>query len=124
MKKPLIIFGIIALIVLACYLYHVLRPTVIFHTAIESGYLGKVSTFSGSIDKLYTKNYKAKYRLPYKWKWNKDDEIAIFTYNYNDLLKKEDVGFYRLNIFLDENGFYSKHSEKQYFWSKCKIKSP
>lgn len=32
-----------------------ISPNRHFHTYKESGYLGKVSTFSGSIDKLYIK---------------------------------------------------------------------
>lgn len=47
--------SILTLVILSVYLYQESRPTVIFHTYKESGYLGKVSTFSGSIDKLYIK---------------------------------------------------------------------
>lgn len=57
-----------------------------------------------------------KYRIPYTWNWKEDDEIPIFTRNYNDLLKKEDIDFWGLHIYLDENGNYTRHTERKYFW--------
>ena len=42
--------SIVVFIALSVWLYHEFRPTIIFHTPQESKYLGKVSTFSGSID--------------------------------------------------------------------------
>lgn len=113
-KKLLLIF--IAIIVMSCYLYQVSRPTIIFHTYQESGFLGKVSTFDGCIDYLYIDNHIAKYRLPHIWNWKEDDEIAIFTHNYDDLFEKKDVIFLRLDIYLDKNGYYKKHTQKNYFW--------
>ena len=68
--------SILMLLVLSVYLYQESRPTVIFHTYKESGYLGKVSTFSGSIDKLYIKNHISQYRLPHIWNWDGKEEMA------------------------------------------------
>jgi hypothetical protein len=117
-KTAVIILTVLALAITVIYLYQALRPTVVFHTHAKSGYLGKVSTFSGSVDYLQIKNHKAKYRLPHIWKWNDEVEIAIFTENFKDLFKKEDINFCRLHIFLDENGYFVNHFETKYFWSK------
>lgn len=114
--KKILRVSILILFVLSVYLYQESRPTVIFHTYKESGYLGKVSTFTGSIDKLYIKNHVARYRLPHIWNWDDENEIAIFTKNYNELLTKKDIDFWRWDIFLDENGHYKSHTIKKYFW--------
>lgn len=107
------------LLVLSVYLYQEFRPTVIFHSPNEYEYLGKVvCTYSGEQDKLYIKDYVAIYRIPYTYNWNEEDEIAIFMRNYGDVLKKEDINFWRLDVFLDENGHYKKHTIKKYFWQK------
>lgn len=106
------------LLVLSVYLYQEFRPTVVFHTYKESGYLGKVSTFSGSIDKLYIKNHTAQYRFLHIWDWDDENEIAIFTKNYTELLTKKDIDFWRWDVFLDENGYYKSHKFKRYFWQK------
>lgn len=116
-KKTLWV-SILVLLILSVYLYQEFRPTVIFHTYKESGYLGKVSTFSGSIDKLYIKNHAAQYRFPHTWDWDDEDEIAIFTKNYTELLTKKDIDFWRWDVYLDENGHYKKHTIKKYFWQK------
>ena len=108
--------SILTLVILSVYLYQESRPTVIFHTYKESGYLGKVSTFSGSIDKLYKKNHISQYRMPHIWNWDGKDEIAFFTKNHNILLMKEDMDFWKLDVYLDENGYYKKHTIKKYFW--------
>ena len=107
--------SVVVFIALSVWVYQELRPTIIFHTPQESKYLGKVSTISGTIDKLHIKNHTVKYRLPYIWKWKEDDEIAIFTRNYGDLLKKEDIDFWRLDVYLDEEGNYIRHTERKYF---------
>lgn len=107
------------LLVLSVYLYQEFRPTVIFHSPNEYEYLGKVvCTYSGEQDKLYIKDYVAIYRIPYTYNWNEEDEIAIFMRNYGDILKKEDINFWRLDVFLDENGHYKKNTIKKYFWQK------
>ena len=116
--KKILWISILMLLVLSVYLYQEFRPTVIFHTYKESGYLGKVSTFSGSIDKLYIKNHTAQYRFPHIWDWDDENEIAIFTKNYNELLTKKDIDFWRWDVYLDENGRYKKHTIKKYFWQK------
>lgn len=107
--------SVVILVALSVWLYQELRPAIIFHTPQESKYLGKVSTFSGSIDKLYIRDHIARYRLPYIWKWKEDDEIAIFTLNYTELFTKQDMDFWRLDVYLDENGFYKKHTIRKYF---------
>jgi hypothetical protein len=94
--------------------YQELRPTIIFHTYQESVYLGKVSTITGDIDKLFTRNHKVKYRLPHIWKWSEDDEVGIFTKQYDDLFKKEDITFWKLDMFFDENGRYASHHITEY----------
>lgn len=114
-KRRAIVAFILLLATLFVYIYQASRPTIIFHTHTESGYLGKVSTLDGNINKLYSKNHKATYKLPHIWNWKEEDEIAIFTSNYNDLFKKEDITFWRLEVFLDENGKYQKHTMKRYW---------
>lgn len=108
--------SIVVFIALSVWLYQEFRPTIIFHTPQESKYLGKVvCTYSGVQDKLYIKDNVAKYRIPYTWNWKEDDEIAIFTRNYGDLLKKKDIDFWRLDVYLDEEGNYIRHTERKYF---------
>lgn len=121
-NKRKVLFVIAVIFVGLIYLYQISRPTVVFHTHIESGYLGKVSKIDGCIDKLYTKKYIVKYRLPHIWNWNEEDEIAIFTTNYLDLFKKENLDFWRQDIYLDKNGYYESHSVTKYFWMKNKGK--
>lgn len=108
--------SIVVFIALSVWVYQEFRPTIIFHTPQESKYLGKVvCTYSGAQDKLYIKDNVAKYRIPYTWNWKEDDEIAIFTRNYGDLLKKKDIDFWRLDVYLDEEGNYIRHTERKYF---------
>lgn len=108
--------SIVVFIALSVWLYQEFRPTIIFHTPQESKYLGKVvCTYSGVQDKLYIKDNVAKYRIPYTWNWKEDDEIAIFTRNYGDLLKKKDIDFWRLDVYLNEEGNYIRHTERKYF---------
>lgn len=108
--------SIVVFIALSVWVYQEFRPTIIFHTPQESKYLGKVvCTYSGVQDKLYIKDNVAKYRIPYTWNWKEDDEIAIFTRNYGDLLKKKDIDFWRLDVYLDEEGNYIRHTERKYF---------
>ena len=108
--------SIVVFIALSVWVYQEFRPTIIFHTPQESKYLGKVvCTYSGVQDKLYIKDNVAKYRIPYTWNWKVDDEIAIFTRNYGDLLKKKDIDFWRLDVYLDEEGNYIRHTERKYF---------
>lgn len=76
--KGLIKIAIIMVLVLFGWLYREFHPTIIFHTPQESKYLGKVSEISGSIVKLYINNHIVKYRLPYIWEWQEDDEVAFF----------------------------------------------
>jgi hypothetical protein len=114
MRHKKILFLLVVLLLIC--LYQEFRPMIVFHTPKESGFLGKISTIEGNIDKLWIKNYKAKYRLPYKWDWKDEGEIAIFFTCYHDLFKKEYINFWRLYIFLDENGCYVSHYETEYFW--------
>lgn len=107
--------SVVILVALSVWLYQELRPTIIFHTPQESKYLGKISEINGCIEKIYTEKHIARYRLPYIWQWKEDDEIAIFTRNYVDLLKKKDIDFWRLDVYLDEEGNYIRHTERKYF---------
>lgn len=52
------------------------------------------------------------YRIPYTYNWSKDDEVAIFMKNYGNVLKKDDIDFWRLDIYLDKDG-YCTRSEKR-----------
>ncbi len=104
--KGLTITAVIMVLVLSGWLYRELHPTIIFHTPQENKYLGKVSGINGNITKLYTDNHIVKYRLPYIWEWEEDDEVAVFINKYGDVIHKEDLNFWKLNIYLDENNFY------------------
>lgn len=109
------IYKILFIILLSTFFlyvfYDITRPTIIFHTYQETGYLGKVIRIDGDIDKLYLNNYTVKYKLPHLWKWNDEDEIAIFTHRYNDLISKKDVDFWKLEIYLDKKGYYKKYKK-------------
>lgn len=107
--------SVVILVALSVWLYQELRPTIIFHTPQESKYLGKISEINGCIEKIYTEKHIARYRLPYIWQWKEEDEVAIFTRNYVDLLKKKDIDFWRLDVYLDEEGNYIRHTERKYF---------
>lgn len=112
--KGLTITAVIMVLVLSGWLYRELHPTIIFHTPQENKYLGKVSGINGNIAKLYTDNHIVKYRLPYIWEWQEDDEVAVFINNYGDVIHKEDLDFWKLNIYLDENNFYLNHKKTEY----------
>lgn len=114
-SNKLLWLSILTIVILSVYLYQEARPTVIFHTYKDSGYLGKVvCTYNGKQDKLYIEEHIAIYRIPYTYNWNEDDEIAIFMRNYGDVLKKEDINFWRLDIFLDNQGRYKSHNKSKF----------
>lgn len=116
-KSAIVRWSIILSIIMLLYFYYMLRPAIIFHSPNEYEYLGKVvCTYSGEQDKLYIKDYIAIYRIPYTYNWNENDEIAIFMRNYGDVLKKEDINFWRLDILLDDQGRYKSHTIRKYFW--------
>lgn len=119
-KKSVIVrWSIVFSIIMIFYFYYMLRPAIIFHSLNEYEYLGKVvCTYSGEQDKLYIKKYITIYRIPYTYNWSEDDEIAIFMRNYGDVLKKKDIDFWRLDVYLDEKGYYKSHTIKKYFWQK------
>ena len=112
--KGIIILAIIVVLVLFGWLYRELHPTIVFHSPQESKYLGKVSGTDGSIEKLYIEGHTVKYRLPYIWEWQEDDEVAVFINNYGDVIHKEDLDFWKLNIYLDENNFYLNHKKTEF----------
>ena len=87
--------AVIAALVLSGWLYRELHPTIIFHTPQESKYLGKiVCTADGDLEKLY---------------------IEIID-NYGDVIRKEDLDFWKLDIYLDEDNCYQSHSKTEYRW--------
>ena len=91
---------VIIALVLFGWLYREFHPTIIFHTPQESKYLGKiVCTANGDLEKLYIKNHTVRYRLPYFWSWNEEDEMAVF-----------------IDIYLDEDNCYKSHSKTEYCW--------
>ena len=107
--------AVIAALVLSGWLYREFHPTIIFHTPQESKYLGKiVCTSDGDLEKLYIENHTVRYRLPYLWSWNEDDEAAVFIDNYGDVIRKEDLDFWKLDIYLDENNCYLRHNKTEY----------
>lgn len=73
-----------------------------------------VCTVSGDLDKLYIESHVVRYRLPYIWNWTEDDEVAIFIRNYADIIKKTDLDFWNLDVYLDENNFYLNHTKIEY----------
>ena len=105
-KEKIGIGIILFLSIVISFTYQYSRPRIIIHAYAETGYLGKVSDFEGETDKLILKNYTATYYLPHLIFWHKDSEIAIFTPKYNDLFRKEDINFLRLEIFLNKDGTY------------------
>lgn len=114
-KSAIVRWSIILSVIMVLYFYYMLRPAIIFYSPNKYEYLGKVvCTYSGEQDKLYIKDYIAIYRIPYTYNWNEDDEIAIFMKNYGDVLKKEDIKFWRLDISLDEQGRYKSHGERKF----------
>lgn len=107
--------SLVILVALSVWLYQELRPTIIFHTPQESKYLGKISEIDGCIEKIYTEKHIARYRLPYKWQWKEEDEVAIFFSNYGDVLHKDDLDFWRKDVYLDEDKNYVRHTKRKYF---------
>lgn len=111
-KKSLLIFLVAALSALmGCYFS---QPMIIFHTSFESGYLGKVSTNCGETHLLMVDGYTAKHRLPHSFFWTDDTEIVLLTRNYNDLLTKKEMDFWRLEIYLNPDGSYKTSIKKTY----------
>ena len=129
-KKILIV--VIAIAALFVYLYdELLRPALIFHTdatsdgkqsiVLRKEYLINGEHDSPFFDRKLAANVngdRIKYRLPYQWDWW-DDEREIVIYigrRYNGVFKKEDVNFWRMDIFIDGKGYYVNHSTTEYFW--------
>jgi len=109
------IITVITALVLFGWLYRELHPTIIFHTTQESKYLGKiVCTANGDLEKLYIENHTVRYRLPYLWSWTEEDEMAVFIDNYGDVIRKKDLDFWKLDIYLDENNCYLRHNKTAY----------
>ena len=110
------IIAAIVSILIVIYTYQVSRPTVIIHTEYKTGYLGKLSEIDGNIENLFIENYKVSYKLPHSWQWEENDEIAIFTPNFNDILRKNNIDFWHLDIYLDEVGKYKYHTKSKLLW--------
>ena len=101
-------------LVLSGWLYRELHPIIIFYISQENKYQGKVSGINSNIANLYINSHIIKYRLPYIWKWQKDDEVAVFINNYGAVIYKESLDFWKLDIYLDENNFYLNHKKTEY----------
>lgn len=114
-KSAIVKWSIILSITLLLYFYNILHSAIIFHSPNKYEYWGKiVCTYSGEQDKLYIDDYITTYKIPCTYNWNEDDEIAIFMKNYGNVLKKEDIDFWRLDIFLDAQGKYKSHSTRKF----------
>lgn len=48
------------------------------------------------------------------WEWQEDDEVAIFINNYWDVIHKEGLDFWKLDVYLDENNCLLSHSTTKY----------
>ncbi len=116
LTRTMKIFVTIVYVVVVIFGYQMSCPTITIHTEFESGYLGKISEIDGGIERLIVENNKVSYRLPHTWQWKEDDEIAIFTPNYSDILRKENIDFWHLDIYLDEKGKYKSHTKSKTFW--------
>ncbi|QAR30766.1 hypothetical protein EQP59_05150 [Ornithobacterium rhinotracheale] len=118
-QKSLYFFLTLLIVLIIYFVYNFTRPTIIFHTHNkEIGYLGKIVNLDGNIYKLYVQNHISQYKLPHIWDWDNEDQVAIFTHNYNDLLTKKEIDFWKLEIYLDEEGKYKNHIKTRYFWQK------
>lgn len=53
---------------------------------------------------------------PTFWSWKEEDEVAVFIDNYGDVIRKEDLDFWKLDIYLDEDNCYQSHSKTEYCW--------
>ena len=115
-SRKFIYLSVIVCVVVGIFGYQWSRPTITIHTEFESGYLGKVSEIEGNTVRLIVENNKVSYRLPHTWQWKEDDEIAVFTPSYNDIFRKENIDFRRLDIYLDEQGKYKSHTKRKSFW--------
>ncbi len=49
-------------------------------------------------------------------KGKEEDEVAVFIDNYGDVIRKEDLDFWKLDIYLDEDNCYQSHSKTEYCW--------
>ncbi len=116
LTRTMKIFVAIVCVVVVIFGYQMSRPIITIHTEFESGYLGKISEIDGGIERLIVENNKVSYRLPHTWQWKEDDEIAIFTPNYNDILRKDNIDFWHLDIYLDEKGKYKSHTKSKTLW--------
>ena len=115
-SRKFIYLSVIVCGVVGIFGYQWSPPTITIHTELESGYLGKVSEIDGNIVRLIVDNNKVSYSLPHTWQWKDDDEIAIFTPNYSDIFRKDNIDFRRLDIYLDEQGKYKSHTKRKSLW--------
>lgn len=113
--RPKIVFILWGIALSALMGWYVSLPMIVFHTKFESGYLGKISTNCGESHLLMVDGYTAKYRLLHKCFWKDDEEIVLLTKSYNDLLTKEDIDFWRLEIYLNPDGSYENSIKRTYF---------
>ena len=93
--KGMIIIAIIVVLVLFGWLYRELHPTIVFHSPQESKYLGKVSGTDGSIEKLYIKD--------------------------RDVIHKEDLCFWKLDVYLDEDNCCLNRRTTEYCYGLRRI---
>lgn len=52
--------------------------------------------------------------MPHIWNWDGKDEIAFFTKNHNILLMKEDMDFWKLDVYLDEMVIIKAYNKKYF----------
>lgn len=112
-RKTMVKWCVAIGLILMLFGYYALQPAIVFHSPNEDEYLGKaVCTYSGEQVRLYIKDKPVVYRIPYTYNWRGDDEVSIFMKNYGSVLKKGDIDFWRLDIYLDKDGYCTK-SEKR-----------
>ena len=56
------------------------------------------------------------FHTPQESKYLGKIEVAVFIDNYGDVIRKEDLDFWKLDIYLDEDNCYQSHSKTEYRW--------
>ena len=78
---------------------------------------GKDSLYGrwGFGETVYRKSHRP-IQVAYLWSWTEDDEVAVFIDNYGDVIRKKDLDFWKLDVYLDEDNCYQSHNKTEYCW--------